>query len=158
MWMLMTMAMGCSNREVLLASGVYEADTSAGVVGVLSGVSEDVLSGFQIQIDVDSMTAVPFVNADNALPLTLTELETDEWQEGCPMPMIDVYNQTFAFSADFRIDSIDLTGAILYASGCLQRKGVQVEEAWLSTQIYQDSISAIGGMSGMLKLIKVSED
>ena len=54
--------MGCSNREVLLESGTYQADSSAGVLGLLSSVSSDVIEDFEMTIDVGTLTATPFSN------------------------------------------------------------------------------------------------
>lgn len=149
--------MGCSNREVLLESGVYEADTSAGALGLLSSVSTEVLDGFQLRVDIETMTATPFANQSDALALELTELDTEEWQIGCPTPLVTVYNQTFSFSTDFSIGEVDLEGALLFAAGCLTKKGSTVEEAWLSTDSYQETMGAVGGMTGMLKLVKIED-
>lgn len=148
---------GCSNREVLLESGTYQADTTAGVLGLLSSVSTDVIDDFEMQIDVGALTATPFSNQSTAVQLDLIELETENWQVGCPTPLITVYNQTFAFSADFSIGEVDLDGALLFASGCINKKGAAVQEAWLSTAAYQETMDVVGGMTGMLKMVRVSE-
>ena len=149
--------LGCSNREVLLESGTYMADSSAGVLGLLSSVSSDVIDDFEMQIDVGTLTATPFSNQSTAIPLDLIELETEEWQVGCPTPLITVYNQTFDFSADFTIGEVDLEGAILFAAGCLNKKGATVQEAWLSTTSYQEAVDVVGGMTGMLKLVRTAD-
>ena len=52
--------LGCSNREVLLESGTYKPDSSAGVLGLLSSVSSDVIEDFEMTIDVGTLTATPF--------------------------------------------------------------------------------------------------
>ena len=36
---ILLLQIGCSNREVLLESGLYQADSTAGVLGLLSGLS-----------------------------------------------------------------------------------------------------------------------
>ena len=148
---------GCSNREVLLESGTYKADSTAGVLGLLSSVSSDVIEDFEMMIDVGMLTATPFSNQSTAIPLDLIELDTEEWQVGCPTPLITVYNQTFEFSADFTIGEVDLEGALLFASGCLNKKGAQVQEAWLSTTSYQETVDVVGGMTGMLKLVRTGD-
>lgn len=148
---------GCSNREVLLESGLYQADATAGVLGLLSGVSSDVIDGFQIAVDVGALTATPFADQDTAIPLDLVEMDTEEWQIGCPTPMVTVYNQTFQFSADFTIGEVDLEGALLFASGCLAKNGAAVQDAWLSTEGYQETVDVVGGMTGMLKLVKIED-
>lgn len=148
---------GCSNREVLLESGTYKADSSAGVLGLLSSVSSDVIEDFEMTIDVGTLTATPFSNQSTAIPLDLIELDIEEWQVGCPTPLITVYNQTFEFSADFTIGEVDLNGALLFASGCLNKKGAEVQEAWLSTTSYQETVDVVGGMTGMLKLVRTGD-
>jgi hypothetical protein len=148
---------GCSNREVLLESGLYQADSTAGVLGLLSGVSSDVIDGFQLAIDVGALTATPFADQETSIPLDLVEMDTEEWQVGCPTPMVTVYNQTFQFSADFSIGEVDLEGALLFASGCFTKNGAAVQEAWLSTEAYQETVDVVGGMTGMLKLVKVED-
>ena len=152
-----TFALGCSNREVLLESGTYKADSSAGVLGLLSSVSSDVIEDFEMTIDVGTLTATPFSNQNSAIPLDLIEMDTEEWQVGCPTPLVTVYNQTFEFSADFTIDDVNLEGALLFASGCLTKDGAEVQEAWLSTTSYQATVEVMGGMTGMLKLVRVSD-
>ena len=154
---LLASQIGCSNREVLLESGTYQADSTAGVLGLLSSVSTDVIDDFEMQIDVGAMTATPFSNQSTAVQLDLIELETEDWQVGCPTPLITVYNQTFEFSADFSIGEVDLDGALLFASGCINKKGTEVQEAWLSTASYQETMDVVGGMTGMLKLVRVSD-
>ena len=149
--------MGCSNREVLLESGTYQADTSAGVLGLLSSVSSDVIEDFEMTIDVGTQTATPFSNQTTAIPLDLIEMDTEDWQVGCPTPLITVYNQTFEFSADFTIGEVDLEGALLFASGCFTKDGDAVQEAWLSTTSYQETVDVVGGMTGMLKLVRISD-
>ena len=149
--------MGCSNREVLLQSGTYQADSSAGVLGLLSGVSSDVIEDFEMTIDVGSLTATPFSNQSTAIPLDLVEMETEDWQVGCPTPVVTVFNQTFEFSADFTIGEVDLEGALLFASGCFNKNGGEVQEAWLSTTSYQETVDVVGGMTGMLKLVRTSD-
>ena len=151
------MHIGCSNREVLLESGTYQADTSAGVLGLLSNVSSDVIEDFEMTIDVGTLTATPFSNQTSAIPLDLIEMETEAWQVGCPTPLITVYNQTFEFSADFTIGEVDLEGALLFASGCISKNGAAVHEAWLSTTSYQETVDVVGGMTGMLKLVRISD-
>ena len=148
---------GCSNREVLLESGTYQADRSAGVLGLLSSVSGDVIDDFEMTIDVGALAATPFSNQSTAIPLDLIELETEDWQVGCPTPLITVYNQTFEFSADFTIGEVDLEGALLFASGCFSKNGGEVQEAWLSTTSYQETVDVVGGMTGMLKLVRISD-
>ena len=148
---------GCSNREVLLESGLYQADPTAGVLGLLSGVSSDVIDDFQMSVDVGTLLATPFADQETSLPLDLVELDTEEWQVGCPTPMVTVYNQTFKFSADFTLDEVDLDGALIFASGCLAKNGAAVQEAWLSTESYQETVDVVGGMTGMLKLLKVAD-
>ncbi len=150
-------AIGCSNREVLLESGLYQADPTAGALGLLSGVSTEILEDFQLELDVGNLTATPFAGQDTALTLDLIELETEQWQIGCPTPLITVYNQTFQFSADFSIGEVDLNGALLFASGCMTKKGSTVEQAWLSTESYQETMDVVGGMTGMLKLVKIDD-
>ena len=149
--------LGCSNREVLLESGTYKPDSTAGVLGLLSTVSSDVIEDFEMQIDVGTLTATPFSNQSTAIPLDLIELETEDWQVGCPTPLITVYNQTFQFSADFTIGEVDLDGALLFASGCLNKKGATVQEAWLSTTSYQETVDVVGGMTGMLKMVRTGD-
>jgi hypothetical protein len=112
--------LGCSNREVLLESGTYNADSSAGVLGLLSSVSSDVIEDFEMKIDVGTLTAIPFSNQSTAV-------------------------------------SVDLNGALLFASGCLNKKGATVQEAWLSTTSYQETVDVVGGMTGMLKLVRTGE-
>ena len=68
--------LGCSNREVLLESGTYNADSSAGVLGLLSSVSSDVIEDFEMKIDVGMLTAIPFSNQSTAVSLDLIELDT----------------------------------------------------------------------------------
>ncbi len=149
--------LGCSNREVLLESGLYQADPTAGALGLLSGVSTEILEDFQLELDVANMTATPFAGQETALSLDLIELDTEQWQVGCPTPLITVYNQTFQFSADFSIGEVDLDGALLFASGCMTKKGASVQEAWLSTESYQETMDVVGGMTGMLKLVKIDD-
>ena len=149
--------LGCSNREVLLESGTYEADSSAGVLGLLSSVSNDVIDTFEMTIDVGDLTAVPFSNQSTAIPLDLIELETENWQVGCPTPLITVFNQTFEFSADFAIGEVDLDGALLFASGCVSKNGAEVQEAWLSTTSYHETVDVVGGMTEMLKLVRTGD-
>jgi hypothetical protein len=153
----MIVFMGCSNREVLLSSGTYKADPTAGTLGLLSSVSTDIIEDFEMDIDIGTMTATPFSNQTETVALDLVELDTEDWQVGCPTPMITVYNQTFEFSADFSIGEVDLNGALLFASGCFEKNGGQVEEAWLSTASYQETMDVVGGMTGMLKLIRISD-
>ena len=66
--------LGCSNREVLLESGTYKADSSAGVLGLLSSVSSDVIEDFEMTIDVGALTATPFSNQSTAIALDLIEI------------------------------------------------------------------------------------
>ena len=154
---ILLLQIGCSNREVLLESGLYQADSTAGVLGLLSGVSSDVIDDFQMSVDVGMLLATPFADQETSLPLDLVELDIEEWQVGCPTPMVTVYNQTFQFSADFTIGEVDLEGALLFASGCFTKDGAAVQEAWLSTEAYQETVDVVGGMTGMLKLVKVED-
>ena len=123
----------------------------------MSSVSSDVIEDFEMTIDVGTLTATPFSNQSTAISLDLIEMDTEDWQVGCPTPLITVYNQTFEFSADFTIGEVDLNGALLLLPGCLNKKGSTVQEAWLSTTSYQETVDVVGGMTGMLKLVRTGD-
>ena len=152
--MIFLLAMACSDQEIYLASGTYTGNPSAGAVGLLEGADESVLSEFQVTIDTAMMTATLFPNSSLPDELQLVEYDTADWQIGCPTPLITVRNQTFGFSADFQIGTVDLEGAIIFASGCVDEAGKNVTEAWLSTESYQETMDIAGGMTGMLNLLK----
>jgi hypothetical protein len=149
MWIIFTLA--CTNQLVYLESGTYSGNPSVGAVGLLEGADESALQDFQVDIDTSSMTAILYPDSV-ATELDLFEFDVEEWQVGCPTPLITVRNQTFGFSADFQVATIDLEGAIIFASGCIDETGKNVTEAWLSTESYQEALDIAGGMTGMLKL------
>jgi len=152
--LLMMLACLPSDQEVYLSSGTYTGNPSAGALGLLEGADESILSEFQITIDTASLTATLFPNSELPDELDLVEFPVEDWQIGCPTPLITVSNQTFGFSADFQIGSVDLEGAIIFASGCVDEAGKNVSEAWLSTESYQETVDIAGGMTGMLNLLK----
>ena len=152
--MLILLSFACANQEVYLGSGTYTGNPGAGVVGLLEGAEESVLQDFQVAIDTDAMTATLFPDSSVPNELQLVEYDVESWQIGCPTPLITVRNQTFGFSADFSIGSIDLEGAIIFASGCIDEAGKNVTEAWLSTDSYQETMDIVGGMTGMLNLVQ----
>ena len=94
------------NREVLLNLGHIKRILRQWVLGLLSSVSSDVIEDFEMTIDVGMLTATPFSNQSTAIPLDLIELDTEEWQVGCPTPLITVYNQTFEFSPQTFLPSV----------------------------------------------------
>ncbi len=146
--------LACADQEIYLESGVYTGNPGAGAVGLLEGVEDSALSEFQVSIDTTEMTATLYPNGDLPNELQLVEYAVEDWQIGCPTPMITVRNQTFGFSADFQIGAVDLEGAIIFASGCMDQAGKNVTEAWLSTESYQENLDVAGGMTGMLNLVQ----
>ena len=152
--MLILLFVACTDQEVYLASGTYSGNPGAGALGLLEGGEESVLQDFQMIIDTEAMTATLFPDSDLPDELSLIEYPTEDWQIGCPTPLISVRNQTFGFSADFQIGSIDIEQAIIFASGCVDQAGKNVTEAWLSTEAYQETVDIAGGLTGMLNLVQ----
>ena len=152
--MVLLLIVACADQEVYLSSGTYSGNPSAGALGLLDGVEESVLQDFQMTIDTEAMTATLFPDSEFPDELSLVEYPVEDWQIGCPTPLISVRNQTFGFSADFQIGSVDIEQAIIFASGCVDQAGKNVTEAWLSTEAYQESVDIAGGLTGMLNLIQ----
>ena len=151
--MFMVLVLACNDQMVYLESGTYIGDPTVGVVGLLEGADDSSLQDFQLEIDTSSQTAILYPDSV-ATEIQLVEFDPEEWQIGCPTPLITLRNQTFGFTADFQIASVDLEGAIIFASGCIDERGKNVTEAWLSTETYQETVDVVGGMTGMLKLVQ----
>ena len=157
----------CQDQQVYLQDGKYVANLDAGVMGIATALDSEMLEAFELDLSLSTNSAeliLDDVSLDASseddtfeVPIpelvTVEELPTEEWQVGCPMPVVEVRNQTIRFDTGFSLGTTVLETPIMFADGCIGELGKNVSSAWLSTQAFQDTIPNVG--MGMINLILV---
>ena len=160
----------CQDQQVYLQDGKYVANLDAGVMGIATALDPEMLSAFELDLSLSTNSAVLILDdvaldassdeedgetVDVPIPelITVEELPVEEWQVGCPMPVIEVRNQTVQFDTGFSLGTTVLESPIMFADGCVGELGKNVTSAWLSTQAFQDTIPNVG--MGMINLVLV---